>query len=76
MLGTAMRSMGRASFASGVRECFGARAYGTDSELRKRHESMIDSLGNMGAAYIDDLNYSTYGSAAAVRTRIATSCSG
>ncbi|GAA2798596.1 hypothetical protein [Streptomyces showdoensis] len=35
--------------------------YGTDSELRKRHESMIDSLGNMGAAYIDDLNYSTYG---------------
>ncbi|MEU8761241.1 hypothetical protein [Streptomyces sp. NPDC048659] len=35
--------------------------YGTDSELRKRHESMMDSLGSMGAAYIDDLNYSTYG---------------
>ncbi|MEU6979462.1 hypothetical protein [Streptomyces sp. NPDC046371] len=35
--------------------------YGTDSELRKRHESLMDSLGNMGAAYIDDLNYSTYG---------------
>ncbi|MFF8278231.1 hypothetical protein ACF05T_19320 [Streptomyces lateritius] len=34
--------------------------YGSDSELRKRHESMMDSLGNMGAAYIDDLNYSTY----------------
>ncbi|MFJ8669011.1 hypothetical protein [Streptomyces sp. NPDC093600] len=34
--------------------------YGSDSELRKRHEAMMDSLGNMGAAYIDDLNYSTY----------------
>ncbi|MFE3377703.1 hypothetical protein [Streptomyces anulatus] len=35
-------------------------SYGTDSELRDRHEPMKDSLARMGAAYIDDLNYSTY----------------
>ncbi|GAA2982211.1 hypothetical protein [Streptomyces fulvorobeus] len=34
--------------------------YGGDSGLRDRHEAMKDSLGRMGAAYIDDLNYSTY----------------
>ncbi|MBT2442192.1 hypothetical protein J7E93_19205 [Streptomyces sp. ISL-36] len=32
--------------------------YGGDSGLRERHASMTDSLGRMGAAYIDDLNYS------------------
>ncbi|WP_326765851.1 hypothetical protein OG978_15845 [Streptomyces sp. NBC_01591] len=35
-------------------------SYGTDSDLLDRHESLKDSLGRMGAAYIDDLNYSTY----------------
>ncbi|MFC8827161.1 hypothetical protein ACFT9I_17685 [Streptomyces sp. NPDC057137] len=35
-------------------------SYGGDSELRDRHEPMKDSLARMGAAYIDDLNYSTY----------------
>ncbi|MFD5202305.1 hypothetical protein ACFWM7_19595 [Streptomyces sp. NPDC058375] len=35
-------------------------SYGGDSGLRDRHESMKDSLARMGAAYIDDLNYSTY----------------
>jgi hypothetical protein len=34
--------------------------YGGDSGLRERHEALKDSLGRMGAAYIDDLNYSTY----------------
>ncbi|MCX2184869.1 hypothetical protein KV205_30720 [Streptomyces sp. SKN60] len=34
--------------------------YGADSGLRERHKALIDSLGNMGAAYIDDLNYSIY----------------
>ncbi|MFD3945787.1 hypothetical protein [Streptomyces sp. NPDC058579] len=34
--------------------------YGGDSELRERHKPMIDSLGRMGAAYIDDLNYSMH----------------
>ncbi|MFD4227197.1 hypothetical protein [Streptomyces sp. NPDC058545] len=34
--------------------------YGGDSDLRDRHEALKDSLGRMGAAYIDDLNYSTY----------------
>ncbi|MFH9609324.1 hypothetical protein [Streptomyces sp. NPDC017448] len=34
--------------------------YGGDSGLRDRHEPMKDSLARMGAAYIDDLNYSTY----------------
>ncbi|MET9377250.1 hypothetical protein ABZX98_24440 [Streptomyces sp. NPDC002992] len=34
--------------------------YGTNTELREQHKSLMDSLGNMGAAYIDDLNYSTY----------------
>ncbi|MFE0736791.1 hypothetical protein [Streptomyces sp. NPDC058855] len=32
--------------------------YGTNTELREQHKSLMDSLGNMGAAYIDDLNYS------------------
>ncbi|BAU83600.1 hypothetical protein SLA_2679 [Streptomyces laurentii] len=32
--------------------------YGSDSELMERHEALTDSLGRMGAAYIDDLNYS------------------
>ncbi|MFS0696274.1 hypothetical protein [Streptomyces nitrosporeus] len=35
-------------------------SYGTDSGLLSRHEELKDSLGRMGAAYIDDLNYSTY----------------
>ncbi|MFC8865088.1 hypothetical protein [[Kitasatospora] papulosa] len=35
-------------------------SYGGDSGLRERHEPMKDSLARMGAAYIDDLNYSTY----------------
>lgn len=35
-------------------------SYGVDSGLRDRHEPMKDSLARMGAAYIDDLNYSTY----------------
>ncbi len=35
-------------------------SYGADSGLRDRHEPMKDSLARMGAAYIDDLNYSTY----------------
>ncbi|WP_128984979.1 hypothetical protein, partial [Streptomyces roseicoloratus] len=34
--------------------------YGTNTELREHHKPLIDSLGRMGAAYIDDLNYSTY----------------
>ncbi|MFE7582665.1 hypothetical protein ACFU5Y_14065 [Streptomyces gardneri] len=34
--------------------------YGTNTELREQHKTLMDSLGNMGAAYIDDLNYSTY----------------
>ncbi|MET9656628.1 hypothetical protein [Streptomyces sp. NPDC006510] len=34
--------------------------YGGDSGLRERHAALKDSLGRMGAAYIDDLNYSTY----------------
>ncbi|MFE2978738.1 hypothetical protein [Streptomyces sp. NPDC059258] len=35
-------------------------SYGSDSGLLGRHEALKDSLGRMGAAYIDDLNYSTY----------------
>ncbi|WP_097937490.1 hypothetical protein, partial [Streptomyces sp. rh207] len=35
-------------------------SYGGDSGLRDRHDPMKDSLARMGAAYIDDLNYSTY----------------
>ncbi|MEU9057593.1 hypothetical protein AB0D13_01545 [Streptomyces sp. NPDC048430] len=35
-------------------------SYGGDSGLRERHEPMKDNLARMGAAYIDDLNYSTY----------------
>ncbi|MEV8002123.1 hypothetical protein AB0P10_05560 [Streptomyces parvus] len=35
-------------------------SYGMDSGLRDRHDPMKDSLARMGAAYIDDLNYSTY----------------
>ncbi|MFF4246712.1 hypothetical protein ACFYY2_19910 [Streptomyces sp. NPDC001822] len=35
-------------------------SYGTDSDLLGRHEALKDNLGRMGAAYIDDLNYSTY----------------
>ncbi|MFD5985241.1 hypothetical protein [Streptomyces cyaneofuscatus] len=35
-------------------------SYGMDSGLLERHEALKDSLGRMGAAYIDDLNYSTY----------------
>ncbi|MET8436343.1 hypothetical protein ABZV61_26895 [Streptomyces sp900116325] len=35
-------------------------SYGGDSDLRERHAALKDSLGRMGAAYIDDLNYSTY----------------
>ncbi|MFI9111465.1 hypothetical protein [Streptomyces venezuelae] len=35
-------------------------SYGTNTELRERHKPLMDSLGRMGAAYIDDLNYSTY----------------
>ncbi|MEK8143487.1 hypothetical protein NKH18_19475 [Streptomyces sp. M10(2022)] len=35
-------------------------SYGKDSGLLDRHEALKDSLGRMGAAYIDDLNYSTY----------------
>ncbi|MEU3057835.1 hypothetical protein [Streptomyces griseus] len=34
--------------------------YGSDSGLLGRHEALKDNLGRMGAAYIDDLNYSTY----------------
>jgi hypothetical protein len=34
--------------------------YGSDSELMERHEALTDSLGRMGAAYIDDLNYSIF----------------
>ncbi|OKK07599.1 hypothetical protein AMK26_00420 [Streptomyces sp. CB03234] len=34
--------------------------YGSDTGLRGRHGELMDSLGRMGAAYIDDLNYSTY----------------
>ncbi|MFE2556846.1 hypothetical protein ACFXGT_12555 [Streptomyces sp. NPDC059352] len=33
-------------------------SYGSSTELREQHKAMMDSLGNMGAAYIDDLNYS------------------
>ncbi|MFC9700120.1 hypothetical protein ACFTWD_05420 [Streptomyces sp. NPDC056943] len=33
-------------------------SYGSSTELRESHKAMMDSLGNMGAAYIDDLNYS------------------
>ncbi|MEU7023250.1 hypothetical protein ABZ990_21665 [Streptomyces sp. NPDC046203] len=33
--------------------------YGSGGDLMKRHEALTDSLGRMGAAYIDDLNYST-----------------
>ncbi|WP_306329673.1 DUF6571 family protein [Streptomyces venezuelae] len=35
-------------------------SYGTNTELREQHKPLMDSLGRMGAAYIDDLNYSTY----------------
>ncbi|MCC8478173.1 hypothetical protein LMJ41_09775 [Streptomyces globisporus] len=35
-------------------------SYGSDSGLLGRHEALKDNLGRMGAAYIDDLNYSTY----------------
>lgn len=35
-------------------------SYGSDSDLLGRHEALKDNLGRMGAAYIDDLNYSTY----------------
>ena len=35
-------------------------SYGDDSALLERHKALKDSLGCMGAAYIDDLNYSTY----------------
>ncbi|MEW1695497.1 hypothetical protein [Streptomyces sp. NPDC091278] len=35
-------------------------SYGTSTELREQHKPLMDSLGRMGAAYIDDLNYSTY----------------
>ncbi|MFE9737936.1 hypothetical protein [Streptomyces sp. NPDC006477] len=35
-------------------------SYGTNTELREQHKPLMDSLGKMGAAYIDDLNYSTY----------------
>ncbi|MFF1506265.1 hypothetical protein [Streptomyces sp. NPDC058326] len=35
-------------------------SYGTNTELREQHKPLMDSLANMGAAYIDDLNYSTY----------------
>ncbi|MEU4276966.1 hypothetical protein AB0F57_18945 [Streptomyces tanashiensis] len=35
-------------------------SYGTNTELRGQHKPLMDSLGRMGAAYIDDLNYSTY----------------
>ncbi|MFJ6614153.1 hypothetical protein ACIQPT_28155 [Streptomyces sp. NPDC091289] len=35
-------------------------SYGSDSGLLSRHEALKDNLGRMGAAYIDDLNYSTY----------------
>ncbi|MER7553586.1 hypothetical protein G3I43_33670 [Streptomyces anulatus] len=35
-------------------------SYGSDSDLLSRHEALKDNLGRMGAAYIDDLNYSTY----------------
>ncbi|MFF6777847.1 hypothetical protein ACFY8W_30455 [Streptomyces sp. NPDC012637] len=35
-------------------------SYGTNTELREQHKPLTDSLGRMGAAYIDDLNYSTY----------------
>ncbi|MFI8502447.1 hypothetical protein ACIGFK_28675 [Streptomyces sp. NPDC085524] len=31
--------------------------YGGDAELLKNQESLADSLGNMGAGYIDDLNH-------------------
>ncbi|MGY3682441.1 hypothetical protein [Streptomyces sp. TE33382] len=34
--------------------------YGGNSSLLDRQEALKDSLGRMGAAYIDDLNYSTY----------------
>ncbi|MEU3075088.1 hypothetical protein [Streptomyces laurentii] len=34
--------------------------YGSDSELMERHEALTDSLGRMGAAYIDDLDYSIF----------------
>ncbi|MEV4940107.1 hypothetical protein [Streptomyces zaomyceticus] len=33
-------------------------SYGSSTELREQHKPLMDSLGNMGAAYIDDLNYS------------------
>ncbi|MFJ6103991.1 hypothetical protein ACIQHY_23655 [Streptomyces sp. NPDC092359] len=33
-------------------------SYGTSTELREQHKPLMDSLGRMGAAYIDDLNYS------------------
>ncbi|MFD9422797.1 MULTISPECIES: hypothetical protein [unclassified Streptomyces] len=32
--------------------------YGSDAGLLKQQESMADSLGNMGAGYIDDINWS------------------
>ncbi|MFF0429630.1 hypothetical protein ACFYUJ_35300 [Streptomyces sp. NPDC004520] len=35
-------------------------SYGTNTELREQHKPLMDSLGRMGAAYIDDLNYSTF----------------
>ncbi|MFC9388973.1 DUF6571 family protein [Streptomyces venezuelae] len=33
-------------------------SYGTNTELREQHKPLMDSLGKMGAAYIDDINYS------------------
>ncbi|ROQ32628.1 hypothetical protein EDD98_1620 [Streptomyces sp. PanSC19] len=35
-------------------------SYGTNTELREQHKPLMDSLGRMGAAYIDDLNYSMH----------------
>ncbi|MGW2116942.1 hypothetical protein [Streptomyces zhihengii] len=31
--------------------------YGSDAGLLKQHEALADSLGNMGAGYIDDINW-------------------
>ncbi|MFE2640924.1 hypothetical protein ACFXKX_39020 [Streptomyces scopuliridis] len=35
--------------------------YGSDAELLKHQEALTDSLGNMGAGYIDDINWALQG---------------
>lgn len=50
--GTVVRDADNAAVMQSVME-----KYGNDAGLLKQHESMADSLGTMGAGYIDDINW-------------------